>query len=150
MICDETTLVEFGNQQECHGCLKICKYNDKNGDGEKDPREPRLKDWEFTITDSQGNSWSLTTNRYGTASKELAPGDYNVTETLQDGWTNTEPKDGSGQKTVTINGGKTTIVYFGNQQQAAANSELSDSGNTSSAYIDAAVITSKREEELPK
>ena len=115
--CDETERVEFGNQQECTGCLKLCKYEDKNGNGGRDHREPGLSGWEFTVTDSQGHSWTGTTNRRGYVTIcDLPAGQYNVTETLQDGWINTDPEDGSLRKPVTVECGEMITVEFGNQQ----------------------------------
>jgi hypothetical protein len=120
--CDKETKVDFGNQQECTGCLKIYKYNDKNGDGNWNHSwyyyEPYLSGWEFTVTDAAGNSWSGTTNRRGYVKIcDLVPGQYTVTEVipLPDGWRNTDPGDGSYQKTVTVECDKTSMVKFGNQ-----------------------------------
>ncbi len=115
--CGKTSTVEFGNQGPCSGCLKIYKYEDRDGDHQKDYGEPYLSGWEFTVTDSQGNSWSGTTNRDGYVTIcDLATGQYNVTETQKDGWTNTDPGDGSLKKTVTVECGRTTTVKFGNQR----------------------------------
>jgi len=115
--CDKTTRVDFGNRGQCTGCLKICKYEDKDGDGEKGRRERYLSGWDFTVTDAAGNSWSGTTNWYGYVTIcNLPIGDYTVTETPKDGWTNTDPADGSGTKTVTVSCGATETVKFGNKQ----------------------------------
>ena len=112
--CDKTTTVKFGNQKPCSGCLKIYKYNDKNGNGRKDCRESYLSGWTFNVTDSQGNSWSGTTNSGGYVTIcNLAPGEYTITETLQAGWTCTT---GNPLK-VTVVCSKTKTVYFGNKQQ---------------------------------
>jgi uncharacterized repeat protein (TIGR01451 family) len=112
--CDKTTTVKFGNQKPCSGCLKIYKYNDKNGNGRKDCREAYLSGWTFNVTDSQGNSQLVTTNSGGYVTIcNLAPGVYNVTETLKAGWTCTT---GNPLNNVTVVSGKTTTVYFGNKQ----------------------------------
>jgi hypothetical protein len=117
--CDKTTRVDFGNQQECTGCLKIYKYNDENGNGIQGGWcERYLANWEFTVTDAAGNSWSGTTNRYGYVTIcNLPIGDYTITETPKAGWTNTDPADGSGTKTDTVSCGTTTTVKFGNMQK---------------------------------
>ncbi|GAG38529.1 unnamed protein product, partial [marine sediment metagenome] len=39
---NETETVEFTNARQCDGCLKIYKYEDKNGNGGKDDGEPYL------------------------------------------------------------------------------------------------------------
>jgi hypothetical protein len=118
VICDKTTRVDFGNRQECTGCVKIYKYEDKDGDGKKDSGESYLSGWDFIVTDSHGDSWSGTTSRYGYVTIcDLPTGDYTVTETPKDGWKNTDPADGSGTKTVTVKCDKKTKVYFGNRQE---------------------------------
>jgi uncharacterized surface anchored protein len=112
--CDKTTKVDFGNQKPCPGSIKIYKYNDKNGNGKKDWGESYLSGWVFTVTDSQGNTWSGTTNWYGYVTiSNLAPGEYTVTETPKAGWICTT---GNPIK-VTVVSGKTQIVYFGNKKQ---------------------------------
>jgi hypothetical protein len=119
--CDKTTTVKFGNQGPCSGCLKIYKYNDKNRDGTYDPGRPYyewyLSGWVFTVTDSAGNSQSGTTGIGGYVTIcGLAPGVYTVTETPKAGWTNTDPADGTGTKTVTVSCGTTKTVKFGNKK----------------------------------
>lgn len=120
--CDRTSTVKFGNQGPCSGCLKIYKYNDKNGDGTYDPGRPYyesyLSGWGFTVTDSAGKSWSGTTNWGGYVTIcGLAPGEYTITETPKAGWTNTDP--GSYTKTVTVSCGTTKTVKFGNKRTTA-------------------------------
>jgi uncharacterized repeat protein (TIGR01451 family) len=115
VVCDKTTTVNFGNQKPCPGCLKIYKYNDKNGNGKKDCGESYLSGWVFTVTDSQGKSWSGTTNWYGYVTIcNLLPGVYTVTETPKTSWTCTT---GNPLNNVTVVSGKTTTVYFGNKKQ---------------------------------
>jgi hypothetical protein len=118
VVCDKTTTVQFGNQRPCSGCLKIYKYNDKNGNGKKDCREAYLSGWVFNVTDSQGNSQLVTTNSGGYVTIcNLAPGQYTITEIPQAGWTNTDP--GSYTKTVTVSCSTTKTVSFGNKQSSA-------------------------------
>jgi hypothetical protein len=114
VVCCKTTTVSFGNQRPCSGCLKIYKYNDKNGNGRKDWGEPYLSGWTFDVTDSQGNSWSGTTNSYGYVTIcNLAPGVYTVTEPLiLAGWTCTT----GNPREVIVVCGKTATVNFGNKQ----------------------------------
>jgi hypothetical protein len=126
---------------ECTGCLQICKYEDKNGNGQREDDEPWLSGWEFIVTDSDDNSWSVTTDATGsggfsadglecccpcpeppsceTPCLYLPLGQYSVTEVspLPDGWTNTDPGDGSLTKTATVECDKTTRVDFGNQKE---------------------------------
>ena len=114
----------FGQSQQCTGCLKICKYEDKNGNGQKDCGESYLSGWTFNITDSQGNSQLVTTGGASVACGScgssdycvticgLAPGEYTVTETLKAGWICTT----GNPRAVTVVCDKTTTVTFGNQK----------------------------------
>jgi hypothetical protein len=117
--CDKTKTVKFGNHGPCTGCIKIYKYEDRDGDGRKDWWERVLANWEFTITDIAGNAWSGTTNRYGYVTIcNLPEGVYTITETPQAGWTNTDPGgDPPYMKTVTVCCGRTATVKFGNQRE---------------------------------
>ena len=123
---DCPTVVEFGNQRECTGCLKICKYEDKNGNGEKDKDEPYLSGWDFEVTGPKDYYNLVTTGEddkcycgcdYCVTICDLIPGEYTIIEVtaLPDGWKNTDPEDGSGKKTATVECYKTAKVYFGNQ-----------------------------------
>jgi hypothetical protein len=113
--CNKTTTVNFGNQKPSPGCLKIYKYNDKNGNGKKDWGESYLSGWTFNVTDSLGNSWSGTTGAGGYVTiSNLASGVYTIKETLKTGWICTT---GNPLNNVTVVSGKTTTVYFGNKQQ---------------------------------
>jgi hypothetical protein len=133
--CGETETVEFGNRGPCDGCLEICKYEDKNANRHKDYGEHYLSGWNFTITDSDGKSWNVTTGRgFGDASEEglgcdycdycvstcdLDPGIYTVTETLKDGWRCTTDAGDAPQRTVTVECGETERVKFGNQRESS-------------------------------
>jgi hypothetical protein len=121
------TVVEFGNQRECFGCLKICKYEDKDGDGQKDYGEPYLSGWVFNVTGPEGYSELVTTGGSGGTCGscdyckticDLALGQYNITEVtlLPAGWMNTDPGgDPPYVKTVTVECDRTSTVKFGNQ-----------------------------------
>jgi uncharacterized repeat protein (TIGR01451 family) len=116
--CNKTTTVQFGNQKLCTGCLKIYKYNDRNGNGRKDWGESYLSGWTFNVTGPQGYSQLVTTGTGGYVTiSNLLPGQYTVTETPKAGWTNTDPANGSGTKTVTVSCGTTQTVKFGNKQK---------------------------------
>ncbi|MFC1969501.1 collagen binding domain-containing protein, partial [Chloroflexota bacterium] len=81
-------------EEPCEGCLKIVKYKDKNGDGEKDKDEPLLEGWQFTVTNDEGYLWTGTTDEDGKiVLTGLTSGWYTVEEDtpLPDGWINTEP-----------------------------------------------------------
>ena len=117
VVCNQTTTVIFGNQKPSPGCIKIYKFNDKNGNGMKDWGESYLSGWTFTVRDSNGHSWSGTTGCSGYVTIcNLAPGVYTVTETLKSGWRCTT---GNPLTNVIVVSGKTTTVYFGNKQQCS-------------------------------
>ncbi|MHA2089921.1 MAG: SdrD B-like domain-containing protein, partial [Candidatus Kariarchaeaceae archaeon] len=67
------------------------KWHDLNADGNWDGNEPGLEGWQILINSSDGTvSRSITTDETGFYKFEGLPaGTYNVTEVLQDGWTNT-------------------------------------------------------------
>jgi hypothetical protein len=114
----------FGVPQEPEtGDVLVYKFEDLNENGEYDEGEPMLEGWEFTlvrqsppiaeisasaieligIDETDGDGEILWT--------ELMPGDdYNVTETLKDGWKNTTPLS----RDIEVIAGQTTEVWFGN------------------------------------
>lgn len=70
------------------GCL-ICgrKCRDLNGNGECDRFEPLLSDWPITLTDSQGNSVTIKTDKWGQfCFFNLTPGSYTISEAIPSGW----------------------------------------------------------------
>ena len=142
VICDDTVTVLFGNheEQECTGCLEICKYNDLDGDGSKDWDEPYLSGWTFTVTGPDGYSETVTTGSGFTIASsdfscdecdddciilcDLMPGSYNITEIPQEGWTNTDPGDGSLKKIVQVTCDDTITVKFGNHRITTSNPSI--------------------------
>ena len=98
------------------GTLSVIKYNDVDGDGQRDAGEDPLSGWTFTAKDASGATvGTMVTDVEGTDSLTLPAGTYAIVETAQSGWTNTQPTGG------TVNGlvvevGKTTNATFGNYQ----------------------------------
>jgi hypothetical protein len=96
------------------GSITVFKYNDLNNSGQYDQEsESGLQGWEFTI----GNE-SQTTDSNGKATFDnlVAGQEYEVCETFQTGWLNTDPSDGSGCKTMIAGSSSTETVMFGNYQ----------------------------------
>jgi hypothetical protein len=97
----------------------VFKYNDLNGNGVQDGGEPPLAGWQFTIRDSSGGVIAQgVTNANGVYcrnTRPLVPGVYTVTETLQSGWTSTNPGGATPTRTVTLAAGQTLQVPFGNR-----------------------------------
>lgn len=132
---DRSVIVMFGN---CHGercgprtgpagpappspqgLGKICaiKFNDFNGNGARDPGEPLLPAWSFTV--SHGSGAVVTTGvtdaqgQYCTG-QTLPPGAYVLAETVQPGWVSTTP--GGPSRNVTLMSNHTWTWSFGNRQ----------------------------------
>ncbi|MDY0341578.1 MAG: SdrD B-like domain-containing protein, partial [Coriobacteriia bacterium] len=96
------------------GDLVVYKFHDLNENGIYDEGEPMLADWAFTLTAEGVEPDSGLTNADGElVFDELPLGVYVVTETLQDGWTNTTPLSQS----VTVVEEQTAHVWFGNVEE---------------------------------
>ena len=101
------------------GSLKVCKFNDLDGDATRDDGEGMLAGWSFDVGRAiiglsvLPEPIRMTTGENGCDVEEsLAPGDYTVTEIAQVGWENTTP--GGGETGVTIVAGQQAEVTFGN------------------------------------
>jgi len=106
----------FGKIEEPEtGDILVHKYEDLNGDGILDPGEPALEDWEFALLDSEAVELDsgLTDADGELPFTGLEPDEYDVTETLQAGWTNTTPLT---QAAVVV-AGETTELWFGNKRE---------------------------------
>jgi uncharacterized protein (DUF2141 family) len=109
----EKYCVEFGNKKKevKKFTIKAFKFEDKNEDKKHDNDEKLLSGWQIRLS---GNSVdkTLTTNSQGEVEfTGLSSGTYNVSEVMQDGWTNVTPVS----KTITISD-KDECVYFGNKK----------------------------------
>ncbi len=101
-------------------------YEDVNGNGTRDSGEPGLSGWSVALWDSTFNpvgAGQLTDDQGGYGFDNIAPGDYKVCETNQEGWTITDPNVGEAEgacKDVTIVAGETlsTGTDFGNFELA--------------------------------
>ena len=96
--------------------LTIIKYHDLNGNG-ADDGEPRLPGWVFWVDGPAGfTDLFVTTEGDGTITlNSVPPGEYTITETLKDGWTNTDPGLGILYKTITVTEAAIDFpVKFGN------------------------------------
>ena len=111
--------VEFGNW--CPATFKVCKFNDLNGDGQKDPGDPPLEGWEFTITGTLlPQPIVVVTGSDGCTEEIVVPTDeqgmatYLVEETLQPGWEQTTPATNPFEIEVVC--GQNPDVEFGDWQ----------------------------------
>jgi hypothetical protein len=108
---EDTATVTFVNVQDIGG-LEIFKFNDLDGDGVYDPGdgETGLDGWHFEVTGPMNMNGDTSGGGY-LVFNSIPTGDYDITETLQSGWTNTTPTT---QNNVTVNLNSTTSVEFGN------------------------------------
>jgi hypothetical protein len=103
---------EFGNFAEFYD-LRICKYEDANVNGQRDPAEEGLADWKFHITGPDGyDVWEYTGADGCILLEDVLPGTYVVTETLKPFWYNTTPLTQS----IVVSGG-VNLLEFGNREQ---------------------------------
>jgi hypothetical protein len=96
---DDTDDLDFLNYENAK--LSGYKYEDDNGDGDRDAGEDGLAGWVITLygdTDGDGQYDDVlktaTTNASGYYEfTDLKPGDYKTEETLKDGWVQTDSSD---------------------------------------------------------
>ena len=106
-----TTFITFANQQL--GNLRVLKYEDANGNGQRDAGEGPVAGVTVTLRHPGGAVESKITGADGYANwTELPIGTYRVTETVPPGWLATLPA--AVDVTVTFN--TTVDVTFGNRR----------------------------------
>ncbi len=89
-----STEVNFGNVPTAS--ISGMKFEDLNGNGQKDAEEKGLKDWTIRLQSPQITETTTTTGQDGSYQfQNLPPGDYTVGEELQSGWLQTSPAGGS-------------------------------------------------------
>ncbi len=110
------TVVTFGNYETpppppTKGSIKAVKFHDLNEDGAWNEGEPYLSGWEMTVYRSDADRAPQYTGDDGaTVFANLPAGDYEVCETLQEGWTNSTALC----QAVTVVAGEQSVVVFGN------------------------------------
>ena len=93
--------LNFGNFELEPGSISGSKWNDLDGDGERDEGEPSLADWTIYLDDNQNGELdegevSTVTDADGNYIFNDLPVDtYTVAEVLQDGWQQTFPGSSS-------------------------------------------------------
>ncbi len=68
------------------GSITVTKFNDKNGNGEFDEGENVLSGWEINLSQ---NPTKTTDDNGHVLFNQLVPGNYDLSETMQDGWDQT-------------------------------------------------------------
>jgi hypothetical protein len=116
----QTTQLRFGNHLNAlSGRICVVKFNDLNGDGQKQANEPLLPYWQFNITGPSGPLSGSTTVSNGPSGQwctlqVLTPGTYTVSETMKPGWVKTTPGGSAPQVPAVVTLGNTTTLTFGN------------------------------------
>ncbi|MFA6271901.1 MAG: SdrD B-like domain-containing protein [Patescibacteria group bacterium] len=113
---DKTTCAE-GEKCEDTGTILIKKFLDLDRDGVRDTNETLLPNWHFTIVNGAYSTEGATNSEGVLTLLDMPIGTYQVTETLQPGWTNTTPLTQS----AVVTKDNTTILHFGNIEQHIGN-----------------------------
>ncbi|MDI6898430.1 MAG: PKD domain-containing protein [Methanolinea sp.] len=108
------------------GFISGTKYNDLNGNGNRDPGEPGLAGWTIQIFRKSGNDWTYVTSgitaadgTYTVTGLQYQPAEqYLVKEILQPGWIRTQPATEDYYNFIVLNPPHCyeTGVNFGNRQ----------------------------------
>jgi uncharacterized surface anchored protein len=107
----------FTNQQVL-GTINVTKYNDLNGNGQRDAGEQGVKNWLINLSYS-GNGTLYQSSQTDTSGNltfiDVPWGTYNLTEEVRNGWTRTEPVANHYIVEVNCTNLNTTFL-FGNHQ----------------------------------
>lgn len=109
------------------GVINGTKFLDRDCDGARDTGEPALPGWTITAQGSQG-SFSATTDATGAYQIAVPAGTYTLTENSRPGWVQCSPQPPANQ--VTVTGGGTATVDFGNNHLPPDRCFLADSIRT--------------------
>jgi hypothetical protein len=90
--------LNIGNYRQAR--IEGAKYDDLNGNGTRDAGEPGLDDWQLNLSGQTGLGQAVgIQTQTGTSGNYVFtgvdPGFYTLSETLQPGWTQSEPASGS-------------------------------------------------------
>ena len=108
---DATTYVTFANQQL--GNLRVFKYEDSDGDGQRDAGENPVQGITVTVRFPSGTTETKLTAADGSTAWNAIPvGSYRITETLPVGWRAILPA----AVATAVNFNTTTDVTFANQR----------------------------------
>jgi len=116
---DQTRTLIVLNQYK-FGNINVTKFNDKDGDGYQDEGESNLFGWTINLT----GQTSVVTDANGLASfNKVSFGSYNLSETIQDGWRQTNiicdgdrNIDNDNSHEITLTAGQTLNCKIANQQ----------------------------------
>jgi methionine-rich copper-binding protein CopC/protocatechuate 3,4-dioxygenase beta subunit len=110
--------LDFGNFQLVNVYGEV--YNDLNGNGNLDNGEPGLPGWTVTLYDPSGNVVATTVSdaNGNYTFSNLFPATFTLSETLQNGWIQTEPVNPNYYQFTTQSGTNETGLNFGNFNNA--------------------------------
>jgi len=105
-----------------NGVITVQKLNDLNCNGERDPNEPGLPGWDFTLVENtSGLTYTGTTNAFGEVIfRQLPYGTYTLTETILSPWMASSPAGGTTTVTISPNN-PVEIVDFLNKNPEDCN-----------------------------
>lgn len=111
---------DFGNHKSAppaSGSISGIKFDDKNGNGVKNPGEPGLSGWIIQLVTPAGVLTTTTGANGAYSFSNLASGTYVVSEVPQPGWLQTLPRSGAYIINLQL-GGKRSDCNFGNFKPA--------------------------------
>jgi hypothetical protein len=110
---EDFTGMDFGNHQSIgRGNILGLVFDDRNGNGAKDPDEPGLSAWRVQLSGPGGIS-TLTDANGNYAFSNIPAGNYAVTIFLPSGWAQTLPPGGEPRNVTVVTGGTVSGVDFG-------------------------------------
>ncbi len=140
-----TTTQDFHNRKTQPpnetGSIRGTKFNDLNGNGQRDPGEPGLSGWQIILQDANGNVLAIaTTDANGNyAFTGLQAGSYEVDEAQQDGWRQTYPEI-DGESAVWVIGLEPQValeeIDFGNVREETPLEYEEEHGDAPQPYGD--------------
>jgi hypothetical protein len=97
------------------GKVRARIYEDRNGDHKRDDDEPYLRGWQVTVRNlDNGQSYNKLTSDSGKANfSRLLPGNYEVCQNTQAGWSISQPRSGGCYRFL-LTPGATASMRFGN------------------------------------
>ncbi len=127
------------DQQQSGGAVYGTKFNDQNGNHQKDTGESGLSGWTISLSGSSGTT-TTTTGSDGTYSfTNVTSGTYTVSETQQNGWTQTCPVTPGTYSVGVASEQAVNGIDFGNMQSTTPTQPSNDIdyGDAPSPYPEA-------------
>ncbi|HCC68023.1 TPA: hypothetical protein DEP90_02335, partial [Patescibacteria group bacterium] len=118
---ENRTEIDFGNYTT--GSVSGTKWEDMNGDGNRDLEDLGLVNWRIFIDVNENKEWDNGetydfTDTDGIYSFNLEPGDYSICEEMQSDWAQSYPTNGYCHSITVTSGGEYQDYSFGNFEMA--------------------------------